>query len=233
MQPIKRKIQKVINTNQLAISEGVLALVQQALTHSSYAHEHNIASNERLEFLGDAVISLACIDYLYEKYPDYDEGILTQKKSTLVNGNQLAEIGQYLHLDSQIKLGAGETLSRKTLGRAVEAVAGALFLLDGYVATKQQLYPIFDLVESGDIPQAMFNYKGELQKYTQRVYRQDPEYKILHVSGSDHERNYTVKVTIQGSIVSGCGAGSSIKNAEQAAAKDAIVYLEKRGSVVL
>ena len=172
--------------------------------------------------LGDAVISLACVDYLYAKWPGLDEGALTQLKTNLVNGKQLAEIGEYFDLSKHVKLGHGETISKKTIGRAVEAIVGAFFLLEGYDLTYDRLKSLFQMVEVGEIPQASYNYKGELQKYAQSSYKVDPRYKCVLIVGPDHNRTYHVVVTIPGSKDGGDGEGTSLKDAEQDAARVAL-----------
>ena len=197
-------------------------LLDLAFTHSSYANENGVESNERLELLGDAVISLACIDYLYKKYPNSDEGVLTQLKTNLVNGKQLAKIGEFLKLDKQVKLGNGETLSSKTLGRAVEAVIGACYLEEGYELTRLRLTGIFDRIETGEIPVVSYNYKGELQRFAQEAYKVDPKYYCISTFGPDHSKTYLVEVHVKGIRV-GTGDGTSIKDAEQSAAQNALI----------
>ena len=209
----------------LSVSLDGLELMIQALTHSSYANEKKVESNERLELLGDAVISLACIDYLYKKYPTHNEGSLTQLKTNLVNGKQLAEIGEYFHLDKHVRLGNGEVISKKTVGRAVEAVVGAFFLSEGYDKTKLKLTALFEKVESGEIPLVAFNYKGELQKFSQAAFKVDPEYNLGSITGADHERLYMIRVSIKGTTY-GKGQGTSIKDAEQEAASDALFQIQ-------
>ena len=201
----------------------------QALTHSSYANEQQVESNERLELLGDAVISLACIDYLYKNYPSADEGVLTQLKTNMVNGKQLAEVGAYFNLDKYVRLGEGEVVSKKTLGRTVEAVVGASFLAEGYERTRNKLSILFKRLESGEIAQVTFNYKGELQKYFQSVYKVDPAYKLVKTTGPAHDRRYCVKVTINGADNTfGYGHGTSVKEAEQEAARSAISLISEK-----
>ena len=216
----------------LSVSLEGLELMVQALTHSSYANEKKVESNERLELLGDAVISLACIDYLYKKYPTHNEGSLTQLKTNLVNGKQLAEIGEYFHLDKHVRLGNGEVISKKTVGRAVEAVVGAFFLSEGYEKTKLKLTALFEKVESGEIKQVATNYKGRIQEYSQIHYKVDPCYTCVLITGPDHKRTYHVVVTIPGSKDSGDGAGTSLKEAEQDAARELLSVISAN-SVIL
>ena len=139
--------------------------------------------NDENNSWSDAVISLACLDYLYKKYPGYDEGVLTQMKSTLVTGKQLAEIGEFYNVDKFIRVGSGESLSKKTIGRAVEAVIGAFFLEEGYNDTLDRLNVIFQQIESGEITQVVHNYKGDLQKFCQTTFKTDPKYTVLWTDG--------------------------------------------------
>ena len=204
-------------------------LITQALIHQSYAFEHKVESNERLELLGDSVISLLCINYLYNKYPQYDEGELTQIKTYMVNGKQLSLIGEKLGLDKRIKLGTGEVLSSKTVGRAFEALIGAYYLSMGFESTKKCLNLIFDQLDSGQIEQILYNYKGDLQKFSQLKFKEDPHYEVTKQSGQPHNREYTVKVTIKSNkTLTGIGSGKSKKEAEQQAAKDLLTILEKK-----
>lgn len=201
-------------------SSRLKALFTDAITHSSYANETGTASNERLEFLGDAVLSLACVDFLYSKYPNLTEGQLTEKKVSMVNGKQLAEIGKVLKLESKIKLGNGEVLSERTLGRAVEAVIGAYYQTHGYEQTRELLNNVFAEMDSGSITQVTKNYKGDLQRWTQQQFKQDPTYRASS-SGPAHQKSFTVSVYVNGRLL-GRGIGTSKKNAEQEAAKTAL-----------
>lgn len=207
-----------------AVSNGVLPCpsMNKALTHSSYANEHGTESNERLELLGDAVISLACVEYLFRKYPNATEGELTERKTTLVNGKQLAEIGKLLRLEGCLKLGNGEVLSQKTLGRAVEAVIGAYYDFTlSQAQVSKLLHEIFDKVEAGEIPQTLRNYKGILQKWSQQVHKQDPKYYLVNNKGPAHDKTFTMNVLVDGCVL-GSGIGKSKKDAEQQAAQKAL-----------
>jgi ribonuclease III len=206
--------------------ENSFALINQALVHQSYAFEHKIESNERLELLGDSVISLVCIDYLYSKYPQYDEGELTQLKTYMVNGKQLSLIGEKLGLNKRVKLGTGEVLSAKTVGRAFEALIGAYYLTTGFESTKKCLTLIFNQMDSGEIEQILYNYKGDLQKFSQFRFKEDPHYEVTKQSGQPHEREYTVKVIIKSNKkLTGIGSGKSKKEAEQQSAKNLLAKL--------
>lgn len=206
-------------------------LLIHALTHSSYANEKKIESNERLELIGDAVISLACLDYLYGKYPTKTEGELTEIKATLVNGKQLAEVGYHFGVDKHIRVGTGESISAKTVGRAVEAVIGAYFLMEGYEQTRFRLEPIFSKIEVGEISQVSYNYKGELQKHFQEVYKCDPFYKLVKSTGPDHDKRFCVQVTLCGyNNIFGYGHGKSVKDAEQDAAKNSLSSILNKSS---
>ena len=181
--------------------------------------------NDENNSWSDAVISLACLDYLYKKYPGYDEGVLTQMKSTLVTGKQLAEIGEFYNVDKFIRVGSGESLSKKTIGRAVEAVIGAFFLEEGYNDTLDRLNVIFQQIESGEITQVVHNYKGDLQKFCQTTFKTDPKYTVLWTDGEDHNKQFNVCVFLNKKPYA-CGNGTSIKNAEQEAAKSALFSIQ-------
>lgn len=201
-----------------------LKLLSQATTHSSFANEHGLESNERLELLGDAVISLACVDYLYSLYPGKTEGELTQIKTMMTNGRQLAEIGKRLDLGSAIKLGKGEALNERTLGRAMEAVVGALFLTKGYDVTKDLLVQIFDQMTTEKIPFVAVNYKGDFQALVRSSHQVDPTYRVLESVGPPHDRTFTVEAWIKNRAISS-GSGKSIKDAEQDAARAALTKM--------
>lgn len=200
-------------------------LYEEALTHSSYAHESGLEySNERLEFLGDAVLELVVSEYLYQCFPAYPEGKLTQIRHRIVNEQALAEMARGLGLGRFMKLGKGELLSggsqkNSLLADALEALFGALFIDLGYLQTRQLLLQLLgkalDEVTQEAYPLA--DHKTALQELCQSQLAQIPSYRIAFVEGPPHERVFTAEVIV-GKRVIGRGKGKSKKEAEQAAA---------------
>lgn len=203
-----------------------------ALTHSSYANEHGqtLESNERLEFLGDAVLELAVSECLFHRYPDAHEGQLTRIRSRLVKEKTLAVLARDLGLDRAILLGRGEESQGgrerdSLLADAMEALLGAAFLDAGYPKVLEIVSHIFSDMwpDSPDLPKVK-DYKTRLQEITQQTFRKRPVYVQLGASGPDHARVYEVEVRLpDGSGFTGSGA--SLKRAEQLAARAAIEHL--------
>lgn len=205
------------------------SLYELALTHSSFAHEQGCDSghNERLEFLGDAVLQLVMSDHLYFLYPRLPEGKLTRLRADLVCEATLAELAGELDLGLYLRLGKGEAAgggaSRPSLlADAVEALFGALFLdlgLEGCRRYILQLYrPALENLEEGDL---RHDYKTLLQEFTQARDGITPEYSIVRERGPDHEKVFEAEVSFGGGRCAGRGSGGSKKEAEQAAAKEA------------
>ncbi len=201
-----------------------LSLLETALTHSSYANEFSCPSNERLEFLGDALLGCMISALLYEKHPSYTEGDLSKTKSRVVSGANFAKYAEMLGLGEQIRLGKGE---ESTGGReresnnanAFEALIGALYLDAGYEKTFEVVSRLFrDAVEEDDFPR---DSKTQLQEVSQSVFGKTPEYRILSEEGLPHERTFTVEVRIP-SDLTGTGKGRSKRQSEQSAARDAL-----------
>ncbi|NMD32862.1 MAG: ribonuclease III [Firmicutes bacterium] len=205
------------------------SLYEQALTHSSFAHEQGNASghNERLEFLGDAVLQLVISDYLYFLYPHLPEGKLTKLRADLVCEATLAGLAGILNLGSYLRLGKGEAAGGgagrpSLLADALEALFGALFLDLGLGKCRQsilQLYrPVLKNLEEGYLRR---DYKTLLQEFIQARDGVTPKYRIVRESGPDHEKIFEAEVLISGRGSVGQGCGRSKKEAEQAAAKEA------------
>jgi len=201
------------------------ALYEEALTHSSYAHEAGLEhSNERLEFLGDAVLELVVSEYLYQRFPAYPEGKLTQIRHRIVNEQALAEMARELNLGAFMKLGKGELLSggskkNSLLADALEALFGALFIDLGYLKTRELLAQLLgkalDEVTQETYP--LSDHKTALQELCQSLLGQVPAYRIAAVEGPPHERVFRAEVILNNRVV-GRGTGKSKKEAEQAAA---------------
>ncbi len=206
-----------------------LKLYEQALTHSSYAHEkghRNKNHNERLEFLGDAVLELIISDYLYENYPHLSEGKLTKLRADLVCEASLARLAFELNLGQYLLLGKGEIMGGgntrpSLLGDSVEALIGALYLDQGLEVCREHvifLYkPILQELREGVLRR---DYKTLLQEFSQARFSVTPSYTIIKESGPDHKKEFLAQVVLISEPV-GSGWGRSKKDAEQAAAKEA------------
>ena len=208
-----------------------ISLLQNALTHSSYANErwHNsLLSNERLEFLGDSVLGMLVAEYLYRTFPNRPEGELTRMRADMVCEQTLAAAANRIGLGEHLLLGHGEERfggrSRDSiLADAMESVIAACFL-DGGLDAALQFVQKFILVE---VPVKKLNnadYKTALQELVQQKKNQVLSYALVGQSGPDHDKKFDVQVSLNGKVV-GSGSGSSKKRAEQMAAKAAIEKL--------
>jgi len=205
------------------------SLLVRALTHRSYLNEHldTIEDNERLEFLGDAVLDFLAGAVLYHQYPDMDEGQLTQLRAALVNTKQLAEFATALDLGSSLRLGKGEDDSggrqRPTLlCAAFEASMGAYYLDSGLEAVRAFVEPL--LKEAADailLTEKEVDPKSQFQEWAQAIRSQTPHYVQVGLTGPDHNRVYTVEVFV-GSESFGLGSGPNKQAATQAAARAAL-----------
>lgn len=201
-------------------------LVDLALRHESYANEVGDPglSNERLEFLGDAVLGLVVCDFLYHQHPGETEGRLAQMKSQLVSTEQLAQQARNLHLGDEIKLGRGEQAQGRSrnnlLADTFEAVLGAVYLDRGYAAAEA-----FVLQQMGEVLRGALalrnDFKTVLQETTQRDFRVLPEYVVVREEGPSHEKTFEVEVRLFGELL-GVGAGRSKREASQRAAEQAL-----------
>ena len=211
--------------------------LRQAFVHSSYFNEnrHLVAGhNERLEFLGDAVIGLVVSRLLYERYPDEDEGLLTARRAALVNRDALASLALEIGLDRYLLLGRGEMeaggAARPSLLAGVfEAVAGAVYLSEGTRTARSWLRRLFSerLAGRGD-GSAPKSAKSRLQEWSQRVRHAKPRYELVESVGPAHAQTFNVGVSIDGRRLA-TGSGSSRQRAEEQAAA---VALEALGVVV-
>jgi ribonuclease-3 len=211
------------------------ALLQRALTHRSYLNEnpdYPLEDNERLEFLGDAVLDFITGEYLYHRFPEMPEGRLTNLRSALVRTETLARFATRLNLGEFLFLGRGEEESggRKRpaiLCDAFEAFIGALYLDRGLDATRQFVYAIVDPALQEIL--ALDNDKdpkSRLQEIAQSYYQLTPTYRTVKEEGPDHAKEFTVEALI-GNNIYGRGSGLSKQNAAQAAAQQALQALEQ------
>ena len=204
-----------------------ISLLQNALTHSSYANErwHNsLLSNERLEFLGDSVLGMLVAEYLYRNFPDRPEGELTRMRADMVCEQTLAAVANRIGIDEHLLLGHGEEQgggrSRNSiLADAMESVIAACFL-DGGMEAALGIVQKFILVEVPVKKLHNTDYKTTLQELVQRKKNQTLIYALVGQSGPDHNKQFVVEVSLNGSVV-GKGTGTSKKRAEQDAARDA------------
>ncbi len=207
-----------------------LSLLRQAVTHRSYINEHPdwpSGHNERLEFLGDAVLELVVTEYLYANYPDETEGQMTNWRAALVNANILSDITNRFSLNDHLLLSRGE--SRDTgrarqyiLANAIEALIGAMYLDGGYAPCKEFITK-FVLVRLPEIIEAKLyrDAKSTLQEEAQERLSVTPTYQVMEEWGPDHARQFRIGVYL-GKELAGEGQGSSKQDAQQAAAEDAL-----------
>jgi len=208
-----------------------IQLLQNALTHSSYANErwHNsLLSNERLEFLGDSVLGMLVAEYLYRTFPDRPEGELTRMRADMVCEHTLATVANKIGLGEHLMLGHGEERlggrSRESiLADATESVIAACFL-DGGLEAAAQFVKRYILVEVPVTRPNNMDYKTALQELVQQKKNQTLSYALVGQSGPDHDKQFDVEVSLNGTVV-GTGSGRSKKRAEQMAAKAAIEKL--------
>ena len=209
-----------------------ISLLQNALTHSSYANErwHNsLKSNERLEFLGDSILGMVVAEYLYTTFPDRPEGELTRMRADMVCERTLATIAARIGLGQHLLLGNGEEQgggrSRDSiLADAVESVIAASFL-DGGMGAARAFIEKFVLVEVPVKKMHNADYKTALQELIQQKKNQTLSYALVGESGPDHDKRFEVEVSLNGRVI-GTGTGSSKKRAEQMAAQSALENLQ-------
>ncbi|HEY2704448.1 MAG TPA: ribonuclease III, partial [Candidatus Dormibacteraeota bacterium] len=208
-------------------------LLREAMTHASWNNEQGRPSgpghdNERLEYLGDAVLELVVGEYLFKRFPGYDEGQLTQLRAALVNTMSLAGFSERLGLGDALLLGKGAAKTGANrlpslLANAFEALIGAIFLDHGYrVATRVFLQNIGDLADWSDE-----NHKGKLQEVAQEKLSSTPTYRVTAVGGPGHRRMYSADAVVAGEVY-GTGTGTTKQAAEQAAARQAVQRLSAR-----
>ena len=210
-----------------------ITLLQNALTHSSYANEQwhdSLKSNERLEFLGDSVLGMVVAEHLYRTLPDRLEGDLTRMRADMVCERSLAEIAKKLQLGNHLLLGKGEEQSGgrnrpSILADAVEAVLAACFL-DGGMAPAEEFIRKFVLCNVPVVAMKNIDYKTALQELVQQKKNQQLAYRLVGESGPDHDKQFLVELTLNDTVI-GKGVGTSKKRAEQDAARVALEALQK------
>lgn len=207
-------------------------ILRQSLTHRSYANEKKLPTsfhNERLEFLGDAVLELAVSELLMERFPQFSEGDLSKLRASIVNEKQLAEIARSLRLGEHLFLGRGEeqTSGREKsslLADAFEALLGGIYLDAGFKKASAILRRRYGKLLETPVKEFYRDYKTDLQEKTQALYRSIPRYKLVSERGPDHSKIFEIELSIRDRVM-GKGTGRSKKEAEQAAARQALEEL--------
>jgi ribonuclease-3 len=209
------------------------SLLERALAHRSYCAEHpDTLSNERLEFLGDAVLGLVVTDYMFDEYPDMPEGELAKLRASVVNSEVLADIAREIGLGAALLLGKGEDTTGgrekpSILADAMEAVIAAVYLDGGWAPARKLVLRLLEtrIVEGAAGPGG-HDYKTRLQELATQTFEQLPRYQVRH-EGPDHSKRFFARVLLQGETW-GTGEGRSKKQAEQAAARVAWRSLRER-----
>jgi ribonuclease III len=215
---------------ELCVNLGVAdlepELLERALTHRSYAYENGgLPTNERLEFLGDAVLGVVVTETLYRAHPDLSEGRLAKLRAAVVNARALADVGRTLDLGSHVRLGRGEESTggrdkASILSDTVEAVIGAVYIDAGFTVASEVVHRLFDpVIAAASRMGAGLDWKTSLQELAADADLGVPEY-LIDESGPDHQKTFTARVRV-GSQIYGQGAGRSKKEAEQQAAETA------------
>jgi len=205
------------------------SLLQQAFVHSSYVNENPdfpLPDNERLEFLGDALLSFLVAEKLYHEFPHLAEGELTEIRVSLIREETLAQLASELNLGNYLYLAKGEESTggrqrQSNLADTFEALVGAIFLDQGLTAARDfvlsRLDSRLERIRTRGIGR---NYKALLQEFTQAEYQQLPAYRVVETSGPPHDKDFTVEVTLEDKIL-GTGSGKSKRAAEMEAARSA------------
>ncbi|MCE9646259.1 MAG: ribonuclease III [Chloroflexi bacterium] len=214
-------------SRRLGLPFSNLSLLTRALTHRSYVNENPLAveDNERLEFLGDAVLDFIVGAWAYNRFPEMPEGDLTKMRSALVRNEQLAKFARKLDLGHALRLGRGEAASGgqdrdNLLGSAFEALIGALFLDAGLGRVEAFVHPILEEAREFILTE-IHDPKSKLQEWAQSQKLGSPRYRVLGTSGPDHAVVFEMVVEIAGEV-KGHGSGTSKSYAEHAAAQDAL-----------
>lgn len=211
-------------------------LLNQALTHSSFANEAQIPDNERLEFLGDAIIKLIVSEYIYNRFPSRPEGDLTKIRATVISDDTLAKVATRVKLGDFILLSENEKRSggnkrKSNIANAFEALVGSIYLDSGLGKTRDFLidflrFEIDKVSREGYIK----DYKSALQEFVQKKRWMLPQYKVISETGPKHQKEFVIGVRIKGRII-GEGKGLNKKEAEQKAAEEALKKLQQEEKV--
>lgn len=207
-------------------------LFKRAMRHRSAAKDAVVDSYERLEFFGDSVLGMVIAEYLYAHHPEWDQGMLSKAKSSVVQEGPLAQAALKLGLEQFIELSASEEATGgrqrpSILADVFEALLGAIYLESGLDVVRwfilEQLHPFLMGVSTGDV--APHDYKSKLQEVAQATWHKTPTYRLIKEVGVAHEKRFTVQVLFDDEVM-GEGAGRSKKEAEQSAAQDALRLIQ-------
>lgn len=222
--------------NQLGYRFLEPKFLEQALTHKSYAHEHHCAHNERLEFLGDAILQCMISQLLFDAYPDLAEGMLSKFRAALVSEEALAEVAQEINLGAALRLGHGEELGggrnkRSILSDALEALLAASFLdsreTQGLATSRALVRKLFEpRMETAESRFKQIDHKTDLQEWVQKNKLGEILYTVIEERGPDHDKEFLMALQV-GGVEYGRAWGTSKKRAEQ---KAAIAALERMGA---
>ena len=221
---------------RLGLAVGDPRLLEQALTHSSWAAEHASSGrghNERLEFLGDAIVGLAVSEALYARHPDDDEGLLSARRAAIVSEAGLAALADRLGLGAELHLGEGEANAGgrqrpSILASSFEAVSAALFLDQGWAAARDWIVGAAAAeIDAALPPTSLKSPKSRLQEHTQIHLALRPVYRLCEAAGPDHHKVFRVEVLVRDELL-GSGIGASRRAAETEAAREALEILEAR-----
>ena len=217
-------------SQRLGLPFSNLALLTRALTHRSYVNENPnaVEDNERLEFLGDAVLDFIVGAWVYHRFPEMPEGDLTKMRSAIVRNDQLADFARHLNLGVALRLGRGEFASGGQqrdglLGSVFEALIGALYLDSGLIAVEAFVHPLLEQARDAVLKKVQ-DPKSQLQEWAQSQKLGAPRYKTIATTGPDHAREFDVQVEIGGQVV-GQGHGKNKHAAEHLAAMHALETL--------
>lgn len=224
------KLQKLLNKYDIEVKN--LDRIKEALTHSSYANEHSLKSNERLEYLGDAVLGLLVAEYIFKNNPNLPEGKMTKLRATYVCEDANYKYAMELGIGDVLYLGHGEEQSGgrtrpAVLNDAFEAFLGAVYLEAGLDKVRTILEDVVFPHIGKDIIKPFVDYKSHLQEYIQSESRSILQYRLDNVEGPPHDRTFTMSVLLDG-IKLGQGVGKSKKDAEQQAAASALEKMAKK-----
>jgi len=227
--PITPKRLKLLDEllSKLSVDCGRMSLLNDALTHSSWAAENpGQPDNERLEFFGDSVLKFVVSEYLLERFPEYNEGQLTEIRAVLVSAKTLGDVAASLNLGKYILVGRRVPMRPSILARSMEAILGAIYLDSGLIHVQNLIIRLFGSQATAvDRDEVKDNFKAQLQELTQSLHQGIPVYAVLGVEGPAHDPLFNVSVSVEGNLV-GSGQGRSKKEAEQTAAKAALAQLQ-------
>lgn len=228
-----RKVRSDIFARNAGLKFADVGLLQRALTHRSYVNEHPefLEDNERLEFLGDAVLDFLTGAWLYNRFPEMDEGQLTRLRSALVRTEQLAAFAQDIQMGQVMLLGRGEEATggrerQALLCGAFEALIGAIYLDSGLDSVMEFMEPRLEIAAEAVLEdESLFDARSLLQMWAQANVGETPRYRTVASHGPDHAREFVVEVSLQGKPL-GEGQGHSKQEAAQRAASEALSQIE-------